>query len=78
MKTMRTDSCKRSAILLIMLFALWLYPHNAQSQDVEQNAIELMQDTANAKRVRAAIEMANKVKKLGNYIPIRKRLTRWY
>lgn len=65
---MRTDSCKRSAILLIMLFALWLYPHNAQSQDVEQNAIELMQDTANAKRVRAAIEMANKVKKLGNYI----------
>lgn len=68
MKTMRTYSCKHSAILLIMLCALWMMPQEAQSQNIEQDAIELMSDTANAKRVRAAIAMANKVKKLGNYI----------
>lgn len=68
MKTMRTYSCKHSAILLIMLCALWMMPQKAQSQKIEQDAIELMSDTANAKRVRAAIAMANKVKKLGNYI----------
>lgn len=51
-----------------MLCALWMMPQKAQSQKIEQDAIELMSDTANAKRVRAAIAMANKVKKLGNYI----------
>lgn len=51
-----------------MLCALWMMPQKAQSQNIEQDAIELMSDTANAKRVRAAIAMANKVKKLGNYI----------
>ncbi len=45
-----------------------MMPQKAQSQKIEQDAIELMSDTANAKRVRAAIAMANKVKKLGNYI----------
>ncbi|MBO4243830.1 MAG: hypothetical protein J5882_02070, partial [Bacteroidales bacterium] len=65
---MRINRCKRSAILLIMLCALWMFPQTALGQDAEQNAIELMQDTANAKRVRAAVAMANKVKKLGNYI----------
>ena len=68
MKTMRTNSCKHSAILLIMLCAFWLFPQNVLSQDAEQDAIELMSDTANAKRVRSAIAMANKVKQLGNYI----------
>lgn len=58
---------KTLEFLVLIVLVLCAYPQNALSQDNDK-AIELMSDTSNAKRVRSAIALTNKVKQLGHYI----------
>lgn len=60
--------CRIYVLLLTILLATLLFPQQALCQNDEQRAIELMSDTANARKVKSAIALYNKVKKLGNYI----------
>ena len=60
--------CRIYVLLLTILLATLLLPQQALCQNDEQRAIELMSDTANARRVKSAIALYNKVKNLATIL----------